>query len=162
MHLTDTLTLAVEASKIPERARPSTYPSLLATRFSGRTKHPLGDFFGLRNFGVNLTVLQAGATSSFCHAHQLQDEFIFVLSGRPTLVSGQASQELKPGMCVGFRAGTGQAHCLLNQTAEDAVILEVGDRTAGDVVSYTDVDLRAEFLNGAWCFTRRDGSPLPT
>jgi len=40
------------------------------------------------------------------------------------------------------------------------VFLEMGDRTPGDEASYPDDDLRAEFVNGAWRFTRKDGSPF--
>ena len=37
------------------------YPEPFAARVDGRLKRPLGDLFGLRNFGVNLTRLAPGA-----------------------------------------------------------------------------------------------------
>ena len=65
---------------------------------------------------------------------------------------------LAPGMCAGFPCGTGNGHHLLNETQEDVVYLEVGDRTRGDVVTYPDDDLRGELVGGAYRFTRKDGS----
>ena len=42
------------------RAKPSNYPEPFFSRMSGREKRPLGDLFGLKNFGVNLTTLHPG------------------------------------------------------------------------------------------------------
>src|SRR5881392_2987126 len=47
----------------------------------GRVKRTLGDLFGLKNFGVNLTSLAPGAVSALRHAHSRQDEFLYVLQG---------------------------------------------------------------------------------
>ena len=151
--------IAIVASEAPPRPRPSIYPPMLLARVQGREKRPLGDLFGLTRFGVNLTRLPPGAASSLRHAHAVQDEFVFILQGRPTLHTDEGYTELAPGMCAGFRAGTGNAHSLINRTTEDVVYLEVGDRTDGDDVSYPDDDLRARFTDGAWTFTRKDGTP---
>ncbi|MBI5335962.1 MAG: cupin domain-containing protein [Burkholderiales bacterium] len=151
--------IAIVASEAPPRPRPSIYPPMLLARVQGREKRPLGDLFGLTRFGVNLTRLPPGAASSLRHAHAVQDEFVFILQGRPTLHTDEGYTELAPGMCAGFRAGTGNAHSLINRTTEDVVYLEVGDRTDGDDVSYPDDDLRARFADGAWTFTRKDGTP---
>jgi uncharacterized cupin superfamily protein len=45
----------------------------------GREKRPLGDLFGLTNFGVNHTTLAPGGVSALRHAHTTQDEFIYIL-----------------------------------------------------------------------------------
>ena len=95
---------------------------------AGRDKRPLGDLFGLTNFGVNLTRLAPGGNSASRHAHTKQDEFVYILEGRPTLVPTPAAPRLKPGMCAGFKAGTCDAHHLVDETGEDAVYLEIGDR----------------------------------
>ena len=151
---------AIQARQAPARAKRSSYPEPFAARVAGREKRPLGDLFGLQNFGVNLTRLAPGAVSALRHAHTRQDEFIYVLEGRPTLVTDSGATELEPGMCAGFRAGTGDAHHLVNRTAQDVVYLEVGDRSAGDSAAYPDDDLAASLgPGGAWRFTRKDGSP---
>jgi uncharacterized cupin superfamily protein len=156
----DKTPIALVASETPPRAKITSYPEHLARAFSKRIKHPLGDLFGLRNFGVNLTRLAPGGISSFRHAHTKQDEFIYILEGRPTLVTDRGRTPLAAGMCAGFAAGTGDAHHLLNETAEEVVYLEIGDRSPGDGANYPDDDLRAELVDGAWRFTRKDGSPF--
>jgi len=151
---------AIKAREAPARSKPSNYPEPFASRVAGREKRPLGDLFGLRNFGVNLTRLAPGAMSALRHAHSRQDEFVYVLEGRPTLVTDEGAIPLEPGMCAGFRAGAGEGHHLVNRSAQDVVYLEVGDRTGGDEASYPDDDLKAALdPDGRWRFTRKDGTP---
>lgn len=69
--------------------------------------------------------------------------------------------ELHAGMCAGFKAGSGDAHHLVNETSSDAVYLEAGDRTPGDEVTYPDDDLVARFADGSWHFFHKDGRPYP-
>jgi uncharacterized cupin superfamily protein len=126
---------------------------------AGRVKHPLGDIFGLSNFGVNLTRLTPGGQSALLHRHSLQDEFIYVLKGEPTLVTDEGELALGPGMCAGFPA-RGIAHQIVNRSNEDVVILEVGDRARGDEGSYPSDDLQAALgSDGRWVFTHKDGRP---
>ena len=149
---------AIAAQEVPVRTRQSGYPPPFAQRVSGRQKRPLGEYFGLTNFGVNHTTLPPGSESALLHRHSKQDEFVFVLAGTPTLVTETGEIELAAGMCAGFPA-QGIAHQLVNRTAEDVVFIEIGDRTAGDEGSYPADDLRAvQGPDGAWVFTRKDGS----
>lgn len=151
--------VALHAADAPARARPSSYPEPFAARMAGREKRPLGDPFGLEHFGVNRTRLAPGSVSALRHAHSRQDELVYVLAGRPTLYTDAGPTRLAPGMCAGFRAGTGDAHHLVNETAEDAVVLEIGDRAPGDEVAYPDDDLQAVSVEGQWVFARKDGTP---
>ena len=151
--------VALVAAEAPPRTKPSNYPEPFASRMAGRTKRPLGDLFGLRNFGVNLTRIAPGAVSSVRHAHSKQDEFIYILQGRPTLHTDEGKTLLSPGMCAGFRAGSGNAHCLTNETSEEVVYLEVGDRTDGDMGWYPDDDLKAVWVVDRWQFAHKDGTP---
>ncbi len=151
--------VAVMATDVPARTRPSVYPEPFASRMAGREKRQLGDLFGLVNFGVNLTRLAPGSVSALRHAHTRQDEFIYILQGRPTLHTDEGRTTLRPGMCAGFKAGTGNGHRLINETTEDVVYLEVGDRTPGDEGSYPDDDLKALFVAGRWQFVHKDGEP---
>jgi uncharacterized cupin superfamily protein len=150
---------AIVAADAPPRTRQTNYPEPFASRMAGREKRPLGDIFGLTNFGVNLTRLAPHASSSLRHAHSRQDEFIYVLAGHPTLHTDEGRVRLAPGMCAGFKAGTGNGHRLVNETAEDVVVLEVGDRTPGDEGAYPDDDLTAVFVEGGWQFVHKDGTP---
>lgn len=150
--------LAVEARNAAPRAKASNYPEPFASRMQGRLKRPLGDLFGLRNFGVNLTELAPAAESALLHRHTRQDEFVYILEGTPTLVTDQGEEDLAPGMCVGFPAN-GVAHHLVNRTSEPVRYLEIGDRTPGDAGSYPADDLMAVMgPDGKWAFTRKDGT----
>ena len=151
--------IAVVATQVAPRTKPSNYPEPFASRMAGREKRPLGDLFGLSNFGVNLTKLLPGASSALRHAHAKQDEFIYILHGHPVLVNDAGETQLSPGMCAGFKAGAGNAHQLLNRTDEEVHYLEAGDRSAGDSAVYPDDDLQAVLVDGKWRFAHKDGSP---
>jgi uncharacterized cupin superfamily protein len=127
---------------------------------AGRHKQALGDLFGLTHFGVNRTTLEPGATSALRHWHSVQDEFVYILSGCPILVTEAGQTRLEPGMCVGFKGGEPDGHQLLNRSNEDVVYLEIGDRLPGDAGFYPDDDLRArKDGDGAWRFEHKDGTP---
>lgn len=155
----ETEPIAINAADAPPRIKPSNYPEPFASRMSGRKKQPLGDLFGLTNFGVNLTRLAPNAISALRHAHSQQDEFIYILEGFPTLQTDEGRMPLSPGMCAGFKAGTGKGHNLINETTEEVVYLEIGDRTPGDEGTYPDDDLQALLVAGKWQFTHKDGTP---
>lgn len=95
--------LVIEAAAAPPRTRRSDYPEPFFSRMANLEKRPLGDAFELKSFGVNLTTLQPGGESALLHCHSRQDEFVHVLTGRPTLVTEQGEIELRPGMCASFR-----------------------------------------------------------
>jgi uncharacterized cupin superfamily protein len=152
--------VAIKANEAPPRAKSSNYPEPFFSRMARREKRPLGDLFGLTNFGVNLTRLAPGGESALRHAHSRQDEFIYVLEGKPTLITDAGETPLEPGMCAGFKAGTGDAHHLVNRTRTDVVYIEVGDRTTGDEGTYPDDDIQAVLgADGKWRFTRKDRTP---
>ena len=150
--------IAVVAAEALPRTRQTNYPQPFASRMAGREKRPLGELFGLTNFGVNLTRLTPGAASALRHAHSKQDELVYILEGEPTLITNGGETDLGPGMCAGFKAGSGDAHHLVNRTSKDVVFLEVGDRSAGDTVTYPDDDLEARLTDGGWRFVRKNGT----
>jgi len=152
--------VSIKALDAPPRAKPSGYPEKFRARVEGREKRPLGDLFGLANFGVNLTRLAPGAESSVRHAHAKQDEFVYILEGHPTLVTDAGATELSPGMCAGFKAGTGDGHHLVNRSKQDVLYLEIGDRTRGDSATYPDDDLQVvQDAQGNWRYLHKDGTP---
>jgi uncharacterized cupin superfamily protein len=150
--------VALRAAEAPPRVKLSNYPEPFASRMRGREKRPLGDLFGLQSFGVNLTRLAPGAQSALRHAHTVQDEFVYILEGWPTLVTDTGRTPLGPGLCAGFKGGSGDAHHLVNETGEDVVYLEIGDRLPGDSASYPDDDIEARRIDGRWAFTHKDGT----
>ncbi len=151
--------IALRAADVPPRKKSSNYPEPFFSRMAKREKRQLGDLFGLKSFGVNLTRLAPGGESALRHWHTRQDEFVYILSGRPTLVTDAGDTELAPGMVAGFKGGEPNGHHLVNRTSEDVVYLEVGDRTPGDEGRYPDDDLQAAVVEGQWRFTHKDGTP---
>lgn len=151
--------LALDAASVPPRTKQSNYPEPFFSRMLKREKRQLGDQFGLKNFGVNLTRLKPGGKSALLHRHTKQDEFVYILEGRPTLVTDEGEIELAPGMCAGFPAA-GYAHQLVNRTAQDVLYIEIGDRSPGDEASYPRDDIQAKMISpGNWAYTHKDGTP---
>ena len=153
---------SIVAAAAPLRARPTSppFPAPMVAKTAGREKRPLGDLFGLTNFGVNLTRIAPGGYSALRHAHAKQDEFVYVLEGEATLITDAGETVLKQGMCAGFKAGTGNAHHLVNRSKSDVVFLEVGDRSAGESVKYPDDDVVGYSApDGKWKYTKKDGTP---
>jgi uncharacterized cupin superfamily protein len=151
---------AIEAASLPPARAARGYPEPFAARVTGRERRVLGDVFGLTRFGANLTRLPPGGMSALRHTHTREDEFIYVLEGEPVLVTNAGEIGLRPGMCAGFKAGSGDAHHLINRSALDVVYLEIGDRDPGDTVIYPDDDIgRALTPEGHRAFVHKDGRP---
>ncbi len=150
---------AIDPAEVTEQTG-TIYPEPYKSRVAGRRRRRLGDAAGLANFGVNLVRLDAGSESSMRHWHAKQDEFIYVLEGEVTLVTNAGRQRLGPGMAAGFAAGSVDGHQLVNESGRPVMYLEVGDRTPGDAVTYPDVDMAANMVDGKWVFTRKDGSAI--
>jgi uncharacterized cupin superfamily protein len=144
---------------LPE-SNATTYPEPFRAANQQRWNRRLGDNAGLTNFGVNLTRIVPGGQSSHRHAHLRQDEFIYVLQGTVELETNAGTQVLHAGMCAGFPAGTGNAHRFLNRSAEDVLLLVIGDRTSGEEVTYPDIDMHLrQDANGNNCYFHKDGAP---
>jgi len=76
------------------------------------------------------------------------------------LVNDSGEEMLRGGDCAGFKAGVKDGHHLQNQSARDAVLLEVGTRrVAEDEGEYPDIDMR--FLKDDGGYAHRDGTPYP-
>ena len=152
--------VATDASAVLPSRSGRGYPEPFASRVAGRVRRALGDVFGLTHFGVNLTRLAPGGMSALRHTHSGEDEFIYILEGEPILVTNAGETAMRPGMCAGFKAGSGNAHHLINRTDREIVYLEIGNRNAGDTVIYPDDDLeRTLATDGSRMFVHKDGRP---
>tara|TARA_R110002072_G_scaffold222478_5_gene379424 strand:- start:899 stop:1369 length:471 start_codon:yes stop_codon:yes gene_type:complete len=150
----------INSEDVPAKKGQSIYPPPFSLFVAGRTKRKLGDVFGLGNFGVNHTKLEPGAMSALFHSHSKQDEFIYILEGTPTVKIGDEEYIMKSGECIGFAAGSGLAHQLVNNSDGNVVYLEIGDRTPNDNVEYPNDDIKASCSsNNIWVLTHKDGTP---
>lgn len=148
----------IDPAEVPER-KGSGYPAPFHEKSPTRVRKALGDAAGLRDFGVNLTRLPPGEWSSQRHWHTDEDEFVYILAGEVTLVTGKGREILRAGDCAAFAKGEPDGHHLINESGADAVYLEVGTRSARDVCSYPDVDLHFDPKDD-W-YTRKDGTLYP-
>ncbi len=136
------------------------YPPLYASVVAGRAKRVLGDVFGLTQFGFNLTTLEPGAWSAHRHWHEKEDEFVYVVDGEVTLVNDEGEHVLGAGMCAGFKAGVANGHCLVNKSDTPATYVEIGTRSADEIATYPDIDMKAVKADGKYLMTKKDGTAL--
>ena len=136
------------------------YPDPYAEPCLGRRRWRLGDAAGLDQFGVNLLRLPPGQWSSQRHWEHGEDEFVWVLEGEVVLVTDTGEEVLRPGDCAGFKAGVPDGHHFQNRSQGEAVLLEVGTRSAPAAgATYPDIDLH--LAPGDAGFTHKDGAPYP-
>jgi uncharacterized cupin superfamily protein len=137
----------------------SRYPSPFNEPCAKRSNRALGDFFGLKDFGVNLLILEPGAWSSQRHWHSHEDELVYVLEGTPTLITDEGDTDLRPGCATGFRAGVADGHHIVNMGETPAKLIVVGSRKVEDDAFYSDIDMQILRRADGGGFTRKDGEP---
>lgn len=87
----------------------------------------LTDMLGLKALGIWHERLMPGKRSSWPHAHKLEEEFAFILSGHPKIWLNGHTYEAKPGDGIYFEPGTNIAHAILNDTNEPTEYICVGE-----------------------------------
>ena len=148
----------IDIASAPER-KGSGYPAPFDKPCALRVRKQLGDAAGLIDFGVNLLRLPPGTWSSQRHWHDREDEFVYVVAGEVVLVTGAGETRLVAGDCAGFPKNAPDGHHLVNRGTRDALLLDVGDRTAGDEVDYSDIDMVVRWVDGEERYLRKDGEP---
>jgi uncharacterized cupin superfamily protein len=151
--------IAARATDLPAR-RGSDYPAPHDRPCRERVRRALGDVFGLTQFGVNLLDLPPGTWSSQRHAHERQDELVYILEGEVVLVTDEGETILTVGMTAGFRAGTANAHHLINRSDRPARVLEIGTRTAEESAHYPDIGMMVREDASGWGYFTTDGRPM--
>jgi uncharacterized cupin superfamily protein len=87
----------------------------------------LGKEAGLVRIGVNIQRLPPGTRSSWPHAEEDEEEFVYVIEGQvDAWIDGQL-HPMQQGDLAAFPAGTGISHCFINNTGHDAVLLVGGE-----------------------------------
>jgi uncharacterized cupin superfamily protein len=137
----------------------SNYPQPYRQAVAGRQRLRLGNAAGLDQFGVNLTTLKPGAWSSQRHWHEAEDELIYVLEGELVLCEDAGEIVLRPGDAAGWKANSGNGHCLINRSERDAVFLEIGTRSTHERVVYPDIDMRVERDASGSRYLHKSGEP---
>lgn len=126
----------------------SGYPAPYDAPCAKRLRQRVGDAGGLQDFGVNRMVLPPGGWSSQRHWHSHEDEFVIVLQGELVLVEDGTRTRLVAGDCAAFPKNSGNGHHFINQSAAEAVYLEVGSRHPDDLTTCSDIDLMSSNRDG--------------
>lgn len=156
----DRNTAPIHHKDIPARPARSPYPPPYDQGFHpDMLWKPVGAMLGLKNFGVNIVTLPAGAKSAERHWHKAQDEFVYLIEGALTVVSEAGETVMTVGESVGFRAGVPDGHVLVNHTPEPSTYLCVGDRAHPEHVTYPDIDMQLVADEKGPRFLHTDGTP---
>lgn len=102
-------------------------------------KHlPVGSKLGAEQIGASLYELAPGQTTFPYHWHQLEEEWLIVLDGEPTLRDPGGERKLVTGDCVVFRAGPEGAHSIRNDTDEPVRLLMLSCEAKAEICFYPD------------------------
>lgn len=137
----------------------SSYPDPYNDIAAGRMKARVGQYAGLKQYGVNIVTLPPGAGSAQRHWHEREDEFTYMISGEVVLITDDGEETVTAGMMMGWPANVANGHHLVNRSGEPAVYMEIGTRLADDVCHYPDIDLHLEIKDGKDAFRHKDGTP---
>jgi uncharacterized cupin superfamily protein len=151
----------IDIAAVPE-VTGSGYPDPFHIPCMDRIRKRLGDAGGLTQFGVNLMTLLPGAWSSQRHWHDVEDEFVFVVTGEVVLVTDKGEEVLTAGDCAAFAKAVADGHHLINKSQAPAILLEIGTRTPEDtdMCHYPDADLVWDGPKGT--YTNRRGEAYPS
>jgi len=98
---------------------------------------PLSAATGLTAIGIHHELLPPGRRTSWPHAERDEEEFVYVLAGRPQVWIDGEVHDLEPGDGVGFPKGTGITHTFLNNTGQDVHLLVIGEKSKpGNKIHY--------------------------
>ena len=112
----------VSAHELPERAH--VYPQ--SAEQMGPVRR-LGKAAGLVRIGVNLQRLPPGMRSSWPHAEENEEEFVYVIEGEVDAWINGEVHHVVAGDLVAFPAGTGICHCFINNGEQEALLLVGGE-----------------------------------
>jgi uncharacterized cupin superfamily protein len=96
---------------------------------------------GMSRSHVTLVRLPPGKDSFAYHAHMLEEEWIYIISGRAIAEIDGKSAEVGPGDFMGF-ATPSVPHVLRNTFEDECTYLMGGEDRPIDVVSYPELDKR--------------------
>lgn len=110
---------------------------------------------GLEKLGISFEVVAPGRRTSFPHAHSIEEEFVFVISGQASVWLNGHIKELNPGEWVGFSPDQKIAHCIINNSNQPLSLLVIGEASEfpGEQIAYPQNPLRnkeCDRINWFW------------
>lgn len=110
--------------KAQGRLKPFHYPGDNETFGEG---FRLTKIIGLKNLGITYDFLPSGTRSAFPHAHTHEEEFVYVLQGKPTVWLDGCTKIIGPDDFAAYPSNTGLAHALINDSDEEVLYLCIGE-----------------------------------
>jgi uncharacterized cupin superfamily protein len=108
----------------------------------------LGSQLGATRTGATVYELPPGQAICPYHYEHGEEEWLLVLSGRPTLRTPQGSQELSPHDVAFFSRGPEGAHGVTNETEEPVRVLMFSEVVYPTVTVYPDSDKIGVYTEG--------------
>lgn len=87
----------------------------------------LGKQAGLERIGINIQRLPPGTRSSWPHAEENEEEFVYVIAGEVDAWIDGHIHRMRAGDLAAFPAGTGICHCFINNGETEALLLVGGE-----------------------------------
>ena len=112
----------VSSGDLPERTH--TYPHSEERMGPVRS---MGKAAGLVRIGVNLQRLPPGTRSSWPHAEEDEEEFVYVIEGVVDAWIDGDLHRMVAGDFAALPAGTGISHCFINNGDREALLLVGGE-----------------------------------
>jgi uncharacterized cupin superfamily protein len=112
----------VSTAEQPESAH--AYPN--SAEQMGPVRRP-GRAAGLQRIGINVQRLPPGTRSSWPHAEEDEEEFVYVIEGVVDAWIDGDLHRMSAGDLAAFPAGTGICHCIINNGEHDALLLVGGE-----------------------------------
>ena len=129
----------VRAAEIAAMDQPSfSHPLNPHSQISGVRLSPL---VGLQRVGLSLARVPPGKESFIFHAHQTEEEFIYILSGRGLADIGEETFQVGPGDFMGFPTPS-VGHHLRNPFEEELVYLMGGESKSHEIADFPRVGKR--------------------
>lgn len=120
----------------------------------------IGKAAGLVRIGINLQRLPPGTRSSWPHAEEDEEEFVYVIEGEVDAWIDGHLHPMSAGDLAAFPAGTGICHCFINNSHREALLLVGGDapRPGSRIVYPVNPSRRADMQPSDWW---KDAPPRP-
>jgi uncharacterized cupin superfamily protein len=98
----------------------------------------VGQRIGGELIGATMSEVEPGSKLWPYHTHHLNEEWVLVVRGEPTLRTPEGEHELKEGDVVCFPRGKAGAHQISNRTDEVVRVLMLSSMIPGEVIEYLD------------------------
>jgi uncharacterized cupin superfamily protein len=116
-------------------------PRRLLAEGVGAFVRAVGDVTGLTQMGVAVRAIEPGMAGTHRHYHEVEEEWVYVLSGTGVVRIGPHRLDVRAGSFVGFPPGP-RPHHFVASAEEPLVVLEGGERKRGEeTVHYPDLGL---------------------